>query len=190
MNEQKDISVNKQLRDNLPNSFSLLIWRLYYKFLGANLKKSTIIFPFAKLLRHLKNINIGNNTIIKSNAQICSCNKSASIIIGDRTTVGYYSFIYSSLSITIGKDCMIAPFVYIVDSDHGTELGINMNKQENFSKEIIIGNDVWIGTGAKILMGTKIGDGAIISAGAVVNKDVEPYNIVGGIPAKIISRRK
>lgn len=55
--------------------------------------------------------------------------------------------------------------------------------------DIMIGNDVWIGYGAKILSGVTVGDGAIIGAGALVTKDVEPYTIVGGVPAKIIRRR-
>ena len=55
--------------------------------------------------------------------------------------------------------------------------------------DIVIGNDVWIGFEAVILAGVKIGDGAIIGARAVVTKDVPPYSIVGGIPAKIIRKR-
>ncbi|MBU9735538.1 CatB-related O-acetyltransferase [Lachnospiraceae bacterium ASD5720] len=54
---------------------------------------------------------------------------------------------------------------------------------------VIIGNDVWIGDGAQIIGGHKIGDGAIVAAGAVVTKDVLPYSIVGGVPAKIIRFR-
>ena len=78
----------------------------------------------------------------------------------------------------------------MVDSNHQTKKNKLINQQENISKKIIIGNDVWIGAGAKILMGTTIGDGAVISSGSVVNKDVDPYSIVGGVPAKIISIRK
>ncbi|MGN9134974.1 CatB-related O-acetyltransferase [Clostridium sp. HCP1S3_B4] len=55
--------------------------------------------------------------------------------------------------------------------------------------DIIIGNDVWIGYNAVILSGVKIGDGAIIGAKAVVTKDVEPYSIVGGVPAREIRKR-
>ncbi|MEA5061027.1 MAG: CatB-related O-acetyltransferase [Erysipelotrichaceae bacterium] len=55
--------------------------------------------------------------------------------------------------------------------------------------DIVIGNDVWIGFEAIILSGVKIGDGAIIGARAVVTKDVPPYTIVGGVPAKIIRKR-
>lgn len=57
------------------------------------------------------------------------------------------------------------------------------------SPKNIIGNDVWIGARAMILSGVKIGDGAVIAAGAVVTKDVEPYTIVGGVPAKPIRKR-
>lgn len=55
--------------------------------------------------------------------------------------------------------------------------------------DIVIGNDVWIGSEAVILAGVKIGDGAIIGTRAVVTKDVPPYSIVGGIPAKVIRKR-
>lgn len=58
---------------------------------------------------------------------------------------------------------------------------------EGFS--VIIGNDVWIGQGVSIKSGVTIGDGAIIGTGAVVTKDVEPYSIVGGVPAKLIRYR-
>lgn len=54
---------------------------------------------------------------------------------------------------------------------------------------VVVGNDVWIGSHVLILGGITIGDGAVIAAGAVVTKDVEPYSIVGGVPAKIIKYR-
>lgn len=53
----------------------------------------------------------------------------------------------------------------------------------------VIGHDVWIGHGAIVLPGVKVGDGAVLAAGAVVTKDVPPYTIVGGVPAKIIRER-
>lgn len=64
-----------------------------------------------------------------------------------------------------------------------------INECEKFSKGVEIGNDVWIGNNVIILNGVKIGDGAIIGAGAVVVKDVEPYTIVAGVPAKTIRKR-
>jgi acetyltransferase-like isoleucine patch superfamily enzyme len=65
---------------------------------------------------------------------------------------------------------------------------IDKNLFEEFP-ETYIGNDVWIGNNVSIKYGVKIGNGAIIGAGAVVTKDVEPYSVVGGVPAKIIKYR-
>lgn len=67
--------------------------------------------------------------------------------------------------------------------------GIEVNKAWDNKGDIVIGNDVWIGYEAVILAGVTIGDGAIIGARAVVTKDVPPYTIVGGVPAKPIRRR-
>lgn len=62
-------------------------------------------------------------------------------------------------------------------------------KQHVHNPDIVIGNDVWIGHGVTILGGVTIGDGAVIATGAVVTKDVEPYSIVGGVPARFIKYR-
>ena len=161
-----------------------MLIRLWHSLRSVKLEKNTIIFPNVNLLRYPKNIILGEDVVIKSGAHICPCNKNSEIYIGKRTTVGFYTFIYSSKKIFIGSDCMIAPFVYIVDSNHGNEKGLEMNLQENISEEIGIGNNVWIGAKSVILPGVKIGDGAIIAAGSVVTKDVPSGQVVGGVPAK------
>ena len=89
----------------------------------------------------------------------------------------------------IGDDCLIAPFVYIVDSDHGIGRAKKINEQPNETAPVRIGNDVWIGAGAKILKGVTLGEGAVIAAGALVKEDVAPYRIAGGIPARILGER-
>ena len=68
-------------------------------------------------------------------------------------------------------------------------ISIVEDKEFDEYQEIIVGNDVWIGTRSIILDGVKIGNGAVIAAGSVVTKDVEPYMIVAGVPAKPIRKR-
>jgi acetyltransferase-like isoleucine patch superfamily enzyme len=80
--------------------------------------------------------------------------------------------------------------VYIVDSNHTFRREELINRQPNTTASIVIGNDVWIGTKATVLAGVTIGDGAIIASGAIVNRDVEPYTIVGGAPLKVIGLRQ
>ena len=88
-----------------------------------NLGENVFIEKNVKILRFPKNVQIGNQVVLKEGARICSCNQDAKINIGENTTFGYHSFLFSSESIEIGNNCLIAPFVYIVDSDHNIEKG-------------------------------------------------------------------
>lgn len=98
----------------------------------------------------------------------------------------------------IGKLCSVAANVqFILGGEHNTRTFSSYPFQENFfgsvdttSKgEIIVGDDVWIGNNVTVLSGVTIGQGAVIAAGAVVTKNIPPYAIVGGVPAKIIRFR-
>jgi len=92
-------------------------------------------------------------------------------------------------NLRIGNYCSIAEGVrFIASCDHRIDLvsTFPFSPKHHFSKgDIIVGNDVWIGMNAIILSGVTIGDGAVIGAGAVVTKDVKPYAVVAGNPAKI-----
>ena len=140
-------------------------------------------------MRFPKNITIGKNVILKSNSRICSCNENAKIFIGDNTTVGYNSLIFASKNIKISNDCLIAPNVHIVDSDHGNSINKKINMQVNLLKEICIEEDVWIGSGSIITKGVKLSKGSIVAAGAVQTQNTEEYEIWGGIPSKFIKKR-
>jgi maltose O-acetyltransferase len=92
----------------------------------------------------------------------------------------------------IGKYVMMAPQVYIVQSNHKFgDVRTPMALQGRIDKmpQTVIGDDCWIGFRAILTPGHTIGSGSIIAAGAVVTKDVEPYSIVGGNPAKLIKKR-
>ena len=179
-----------QLRKNLKFTLFHKIRQFTLRRKINTLGENVFIEKNVKILRFPKNVHIGSNVVIKEGARICSCNKNAKVNIGKNTTFGYHSFLFSSESIEIGNDCLIAPFVYIVDSDHNVEKDKLINEQSNITAPIKIGNDVWIGTGAKILKGVSIENGAVIAAGAIVKSDVKAYEIYGGIPAKKISDRK
>ena len=180
---------NQQLRKHLKRGIftRLRYWR--YKQQLGDCGPGVYFEPQVHLMRYPKNIHLGAHLVLKSGARICACNERARISIGDNTTVGYHTYLFASDSITIGANCLIAPFVYLVDSDHSIARDELINRQPNQTSPIVIGNDVWIGTGAKILKGVTIGDGAVVAAGALVKDDVAPYTIVGGIPAKKISER-
>ena len=88
---------------------------------------------------------------------------------------------------------------FILDAEHLTShistypFKVNITKEETSEAigkgDIIVEDDVWIGYGATIMSGVRIGQGAVIAAGAVVTKDIPPYAIVGGVPAKVIKYR-
>ena len=181
---------NAQLRRHLPSRWRTWLRVWWHRLRGVNLAADVVLFPGALLLRYPRNIQVGPAALIKTGAHICPCNPEARVQIGARTSIGFHTFLYASARINIGDDCQIAPFVYIVDSDHSTRKDTLMNLQPNVAKPIRIGNDVWIGAHAVILSGVTIGEGAVVAAGAVVHQDVAPYTIVGGIPARVLGERE
>ena len=123
------------------------------------------------------------------------------------SSIGRYSYVGAScivVNTTIGKFCSIAQNTIIGGANHPLDwvstspvfrkgeniLGKNLSHLDHRAyEETTIGNDVWIGEGAMIMTGCNIGDGAVIAARAVVTRDVGPYSIVAGIPAKEIRKR-
>jgi len=127
------------------------------------------------------------------------------VSIGDHTYISGPCQIDAEINpVSVGKHCSISNYTYINTADHPTNYPsttypplIMKRKPEDRpvflkmakSAPIVIGNDVWIGHNVSILKGVNIGDGAVIGAGSVVTHDVEPYSVVGGVPARHIKYR-
>ena len=138
----------------------------------------------------VRNAIIGEGTYVNENSNLYS------------VRIGRYSCIADNVSIVTGEH-PISDFITMYPSfyyDTTNQLGFTFHKGKAlFNTEqyvdadkgisVVIGNDVWVGSHVIILGGVSIGDGAVIAAGSVVTKDVEPYSIVGGIPAKHIRFR-
>lgn len=151
-------------------------------------------------------VSIGDSAIVaeshlESNSEINRRNWIVQSKIGSYTYTGLGTII---LYADIGGFCSISWNVSIGGANHDynkvttsrltryhrmdTGKLINNNNEE-YLKPCVIGNDVWIASNVVILRGVKIGNGAIIGAGAVVTKDVEPYSIIVGVPARVIKKR-
>jgi maltose O-acetyltransferase len=108
--------------------------------------------------------------------------------IGNNSGIGAFSSIGT---VKIGNNVMMGTHCLIISQNHCfDELNVPMRKQ-GFQKDkpVVIEDDVWIGSRVIILPGIRIGSGSIIGAGTVVTKNVKPYSIVGGNPAKVIGHR-
>ncbi len=112
------------------------------------------------------------------------------IVIGDRTYVGPYTCISGFGKIEIGNDCLIASHSAIYAHNHNFSDPNKKIAEQGFSvKGIAIEDDCWLGNGVKVMDGVTIGKGSVIGAGAVVTKDIAPYSVAVGVPAKVISKR-
>lgn len=119
--------------------------------------------------------------------QPCRCDYGCNISIGENFFANFNLTILDEAPVVIGDDAFIGPNVSIYTACHPIEADKRSTRQE-WAEPVTIGNDVWIGGSATILPGVTIGDRVVIGAGAVVTKDVPPYCVVGGNPAKIIKR--
>jgi len=158
-----------------PNSFR-------YLGKGVVIEDGVLVFhPENITIRH--HVYVGHQTILKGYHQ-------NEMIIGEGCWIGQHCFLHSAGGISIGKAVGIGPGVKIITSVHeDTQVTLPLIHQKLHFAPVIIGDGADIGTGAVILPGVTIGEGAMIGAGSVVNKDIEPYSVYAGAPARFMRFR-
>lgn len=137
------------------------IRKWFYELLGAKIGKGTFICRRADIL-FPKGLDLGENV-----------------------AVGWFVHMDARAGIKVGHDCNISSYTKFITGSHDVD---DPMFTAHF-KPITIGHHVWVGTGAIVLQGVSIGDGAVVAAGSVVTKDIPPYEIWGGVPAKFIRKR-
>lgn len=139
-------------------------------------------------------ISIGRNVTIMKGARLEAVGKwdkmSPKITIGDGTSIQFYFHCGSARSVRIGKDVLIAGRVFITDHDHVLDHPVfpPSKCRDSHAEPVVIEDGVWLGEGCIILKGVTIGERAVVGANAVVTKNVPPFTIVAGVPAKEIRK--
>jgi acetyltransferase-like isoleucine patch superfamily enzyme len=135
------------------------------------------------------NVSIGRGTLIRPSSYYGG-DAGIGLHFGDRSSIGPGGYIGCSGRVVIGNDVMMGPGVSIFSEDHDFSSTIATIKSQGVIRSFaIIEDDVWIGSGATITAGVTIGQGAVVAAGSVVTRDVAPFTLVGGIPARVIRQR-
>ncbi|WP_247744032.1 acyltransferase [Shimia sp. R9_3] len=196
---------------NLPGALGLLLRQKIYRALIGKLGKSVVISR-GVTLRCPQRLSLEEGTLVDENtvfdiksteasvsvgaeSQIMSgvrfeTGYEGSITVGSNSFVGAYTILNGHGGLTIGDNALIAGHCHIIAGNHGfADLNTPMISQGVNCLGIHIEDDVWLGSGVRVLDGVRIGHGSIISAGAVVTQNVEPYSIMGGVPAKLIRKR-
>lgn len=171
---------------NLPGRTGLAVRRWYWS--NKFCKSSTYSLFAGCTITSPERISIGRNVVISQNCCLYAHNNGL-IKIGDKVSFNNRVILNAADGgeIFIGNDVIIGPNVVIRACNHQYfKKDVPINKQGHIVGKIIIKDDVWIGANVVILAEITIGKGAIIGAGAVVDKDIPPYALAGGVPAKVI----
>ncbi len=151
----------------------------------------TYIRAIASIAADGKNswIQIGDRVSLERGVDI-RAHDDGYVEIGDRTRIGPYTCL-SGRHIKIGQDCLIASHIGIYANNHiFSDPDRKINQQGRSYQGITIEDDCWLGSGVRVTDGVTIGCGSVIGAGAVVTKDIPPYSVAVGVPAKVVSVRK
>ena len=146
-------------------------------------------------LGNANHISLGNNVSVMSHCVLECTGYFAEMVLGNNISIGEYSHITCAQKMVIGDGLLTGRYVLITDNAHGENLPNELNippleRRVCSSGPVTIGRNVWIGDKATILPDVTIGDGAVIAANAVVTKDVPPFSVAAGCPARVIKTVK
>jgi acetyltransferase-like isoleucine patch superfamily enzyme len=134
-------------------------------------------------------IDLGDRILIGRHC-ILSCNE-ATIRIGDSASIGPFCFFAAKGDIVVGANVSIGSGTHFMAGAHASDdPDLPVSRQARIAAGIVVEDNVWIGTGATILDGVTVGRNSIVGVDAVVNKDVPPWTIVFGNPARVVQKRK
>jgi acetyltransferase-like isoleucine patch superfamily enzyme len=132
-------------------------------------------------------VRVGKRTYFSRDVVILS---PRNVKIGSDVTINVGCRLDGNGGLDIGDFSMFGTNVTVLTAGHKfDDVDIPMKSQGNWTKKTTIGSDVWVGNNAVIMPGVVLGDGAIVGANSVVSKDVKPFNVVAGSPAKVIKIR-
>lgn len=152
---------------------------------------SVVISPNVTLKAQGENnrINIGFRVCLLKGVNILGLDHTK-VEIGDRTFVNADVWFNGPGHIKIGQDCLLAPRVSLIAVNHiFSDPNRPINLQGHTAKGITVEDDCWLGYGVTVVDGVTIGKSSVIGAGAVVTKDIPPYSIAVGVPAKVVGKR-
>lgn len=134
-----------------------------------------------------RRFSLGDHSVIESFS--CVNNAVGDIVIGHHTRIGLHNTVIGP--VTIGNHVNLAQGITVTALNHNfSDTDKRIDEQGVSTTPVTLGDDIWVGANAVILPGVTIGNHAVVAAGAVVTKDVPPYTLVGGVPAKIIKSLK
>ena len=175
---EEEIGIFTRLPDNkMPKEFQeYMVWvqKMNHKFNLAEPETE----EFYKLMQELFNNQIGEKSVIRNPVTVVEPNK---VKMGKNSIIMNNALLMASGGIEIGDCTMVAAHAKLISNDHDL-----YDRSILTMLPIKIGNHVWVGAGATILKGVTVGDHAIIGGGSVVNKDVPPYAVVVGNPARVV----
>lgn len=195
-----------------PGAAGIFLRGIFYRFLLKKVGKG-VSFGKNIMFRHPGKIILGNNVVIDDNCMldakgstnsgiiiedgvflgrntILSC-KNGDIILRENVNLGFNCDIFSGKKIEIGKDTMIAAYVYFVAGNYVYDSADKpATEMDTICKGIYVGENCWFGAKALIFDGVTIGRNSIIGGAAVVNEDIPEYSVAVGMPAKVVKSRK